>query len=44
MEIQSILDKYTPVSLNSLKIEKDLLDTEKEIILEKESQIPNMIS
>ena len=44
MEIQSILDKFTPVSLNSLNIEKDLLDTEKEIIFEKESQIPNLVS
>ena len=44
MEIQSILDRYTPVSLNSLNIEKDLLDTEKEIIFEKESQIPNIVS
>ena len=44
MEIQSILDKYAPVSLNSLNIDKDILDTEKEIIFEKESQIPNIVS
>ena len=43
MEIQSLLDKYNPVSINSLNIEKDLLDIEKEIIFEKESQIPNLV-
>ena len=31
MEIQSILDKYTPVNINSLNIEKDVLDIEKDI-------------
>ena len=44
MEIQSILDKYTPVNINSLNIEKDVLDIEKDIIFEKESQIPNLVS
>ena len=43
MEIQSLLDKYTPVSINSLNIEKDVLDNEKEMIFEKESQIPNLV-
>ena len=44
MEIQSILDKYSPVNINSLNIEKDVLDIEKDIIFEKESQIPNLVS
>jgi hypothetical protein len=44
MEIQSILDKYTPVNINSLNIEKDVLDIEKDIIFEKESQVPNLVS
>ena len=42
MDIQSILDKYSPVSINSLKKENNILDIEKEILFEKESQIPNL--
>ena len=44
MDIQSILDKYSPVSINSLKIENNILDIEKEILFEKESQIPNLVA
>ena len=44
MDIQSILDKYSPVSINSLKIENNILDIEKEILFEKESQIPNLVT
>ena len=43
MDIQSILNKYTKVSIDSLNLEKDLLDIEKDIILEKESQEPDIV-
>ena len=42
-KIQYLLDKYEPKSLNSIKIENDILDFEKDIIFEKESQIPNFV-
>ena len=42
-KIQYLLDKYEPKSLNSIKIENDILDSEKDIIFEKESQIPNFV-
>ena len=43
MDVQSILNKYTKVSIDSLNLEKDLLDIEKDIILEKESQEPDIV-
>ena len=44
MEIQSILDKYSPETFNSLNIENNILDIEKELIFEKEHQIPSLIT
>ena len=43
MEIQSLLNKYSSVPINSLNLDKDILDIEKDIIFEKESQKPNLI-
>ena len=43
MDKQTILDKYESSSLESLKLDKNLLDIEKNIIFEKESQIPNLV-
>ena len=43
MDKQSILDKYEPSSLDSLKLNENLLGIEKNIIFEKESQIPNLV-
>ena len=43
MDKQTILDKYESSSLDSLKLDKNLLDIEKNIIFEKESQIPNLV-
>ena len=43
MDIQTILDRYTQVSLNDLDIKKDLFDFEKELILEEKSNIPNLV-
>lgn len=43
MEKQLILDKYEPLPLESLKIENNLLDVEKKLIFEEESQIPNLV-
>lgn len=42
-KIQNLLDKYEPKPLNSLKLENNILDIEKDIIFEKESQIPNFV-
>jgi len=44
MEIQAILDKYSPETFNSLNLENNLLDIEKELIFEKEHQIPSLIT
>ena len=44
MEIQAILDKYSPETFNSLNIENNILDIEKELIFEKEHQIPSLIT
>ena len=44
MEIQEILDKYSPETFNSLNIENNILDIEKELIFEKEHQIPSLIT
>ena len=41
--IQTLLDKYEAKPLNSIKLENDILDIEKKIILEKESQIPDLV-
>ena len=41
--IQYLLDKYEPKTLNSIKLENNILDIEKEIIFENESQIPNFV-
>lgn len=43
MSIQSMLNKYTPVSMNSVKIEKNLYEIDKEAIFEKDSQLPNLV-
>jgi hypothetical protein len=43
MDKQSILDKYESSTLDSLKLNENLLDIEKNIIFEKESQIPNLV-
>ena len=40
---QSLIDKYIPISLESVNLEPDLLDFEKNIILEENSQIPNLV-
>ena len=42
-KIQNLLDKYEPKPLNSLKLENNILDIEKDIIFQKESQIPNFV-
>ena len=44
MEIQAILDKYSPETFNSLNLENNILDIEKELIFEKEHQIPSLIT
>ena len=44
MEIQSLLNKYSSVPINSLNLDKDILDIEKDIIFEKESQKPNLVT
>ena len=41
--IQSLLDKYEKISIDSIKCENGLLDIEKSIIFENESQIPNLV-
>ena len=43
MSIQSMLNKYTPVSINSLNLEKNLKEIDKEAIFEKNSQLPNLV-
>ena len=43
MEIQSLLNKYSSVPINSLNLDKDILDIEKDFIFEKESQKPNLV-
>ena len=42
-QIQTLLNKYETKPLNSIKFEENVLDIEKNIILEKESQIPNFV-
>ena len=42
-QIQTLLNKYETKPLNSIKFEENILDIEKNIILEKESQIPNFV-
>ena len=44
MEIQSLIDKYIPVTMNSLNIDKGISEVEKDLIFEQESQIPNLVS
>jgi hypothetical protein len=44
MEIQSLIDKYIPVTMNSLNIDKGISEVEKDLIIEQESQIPNLVS
>ena len=43
MEIQSLINKYSSVPINSLNLDKDILDIEKDFIFEKESQKPNLV-
>ena len=43
-KIQSLLDKYEKISIDSIKFENNILDLEKSSIFEKESQIPNLVS
>ena len=43
MNYQLLLDKYIPISLDSIKIEQNLLDFEKEIIFEEKSQTPSLV-
>ena len=40
---QSLIDKYIQNPLESVNLEPDLLDFEKKIILEENSQIPNLV-
>ena len=40
---QSLIDKYIQTPLESVNLEPDLLDFEKENILEENSQIPNLV-
>jgi hypothetical protein len=40
---QSLIDKYIQTPLESVNLEPDLLDFEKKIILEENSQIPNLV-
>ena len=42
-QIQNLLNKYETKPLNSIKLEDNILDIEKNIILEKESQIPSFV-
>lgn len=42
-QIQNLLNKYEAKPLNSIKFEDNILDIEKNIIFEKESQIPNFV-
>ena len=42
-KIQAFLDKYEPKPLNSIHMENKILEIEKDIIFEKESQIPNLV-
>ena len=43
MEIQSLINKYSSVPINSLNLDKDILDIEKDLIFENESQKPNLV-
>lgn len=43
MDLQSMIDKYTTVQINSLKIENGLSNIEKNIILKEESQKPKLV-
>ena len=43
-KIQSLLDKYEKVSIDSINFENNILDLEKSLIYENESQIPNLVS
>jgi hypothetical protein len=40
---QSLIDKYIQTPLESVNLEPDLLDFEKKIIFEENSQIPNLV-
>ena len=42
-QIQSIINKYEEIPLNSIKVESNILDTEKNNILEEKSQIPDLV-